>query len=139
MTQDTTPKGKEQVGFYVSAQMSEAMDAYIDKYNKGKKEAQKVNKSQLIRTAVAKYIGYTLTTEEVSVGRPRKYQTEEERKTAQEQQRHARQELIRRLIDEDKARKKQDAIDALQSSVDRVAASHTQDTTPSDASVESKE
>lgn len=132
MAQNDTPKGKEQVGFYISAAMGEALDAYIDKYNKGKKESDKVNKSQLIRTAVARYIGYTLSTEEISVGRPRKYQTEEEKKAAQEQQRHARQELIRRLIDEDKARKRQQAIDALQQSVDRMAASHTDNTTPTE-------
>lgn len=80
------------VNFQVSVEFKEAIGIFAQKTNQPS--------SDIIREAVAKYIGYNLSADNISQGRPKKYATVADRLEAQKARAAAKRKLVK-MLEED--------------------------------------
>lgn len=115
---NTTNNGTDTTKTVVAVTMTDTMKTALDAFATQQDKAV----THIVRLAVAKYIKYRMTPADIelgTIGRRRKYESDEDRKTAQKAAYEARKALVNKLLDEHKAKEKEQAIKALQESLDR--------------------
>lgn len=86
-------------------------------------QSQNRSLSEVVREALAQYTGYDLVAERGKHierrGRPKKYNTDEERKEAARQRSRERDDLTRRLLEDHRRQQRQRDADILRQSLER--------------------
>lgn len=104
---------KSQILFHVSIKMKDALGQYAQSHDKAV--------SEIIRVAVAKYIGFDLTGDPIVNGRPRIYANKEERLEAQRTKAKQERATLKQLISDYEHEKHMEGVNTLEEWLERRA------------------